>query len=119
PDLLHAKPTPPATADDGDTALMESTHRMMKDLVDSGLARHDGSGGIIFTMPPSSMTAATGTQRLTTGAPTAHAGTPAAQPGAAAQQSNWSGAGVFANNLAQGLGNDLLGVAGSLFGFSD
>jgi len=119
PDMLHAKPPTAPSGDGEDAALVASTHRMMKDLVDSGLARHDGSGGIIFTMPPSSMTAATGTQRLTTGAPTAHAGTPAAQPGAAAQQSNWSGAGVFANNLAQGLGNDLLGVAGSLFGFSD
>ena len=35
-------------------------------------------------MPPSSMTAATGTQRLTTSAP-------AAQPGAAARHENWSG----------------------------
>ena len=109
PELLHARP--PST-DATDAELEASTKQMMRELVDSGLARADGSGGIIFTMPPSSMTAATGTQRLTTSAP-------AAQPGAAARHENWSGAGTFANNLAQGLGNDLLGMAGSAFGFSD
>jgi len=82
PDLLHAKPASPTPATD-DAALVESSQKMMKDLVDSGLARHDGSGGIVFTMPPSSMTAAAGTQRLTTAAPTAHAGSSGAQPGAA------------------------------------
>ncbi len=109
PDLLHARP--PST-DSAEAELAASTKQMMRELVDSGLARPDGNGGIIFTMPPSSMTAATGTQRLTTGAP-------AAQPGAAARHENWSGAGMFANNLAQGLGSDLLGMAGSVFGFSD
>ena len=109
PDLLHARPP---TTDSADAELEASTKQMMRELVDSGLARADGNGGIIFTMPPSSMTAATGTQRLTASAP-------AAQPGAAARHENWSGAGMFANNLAQGLGNDLLGMAGSVFGFSD
>ncbi len=109
PDLLHARPP---SADSADDELTASTKQMMRELVDSGLARADGNGGIIFTMPPSSMTAATGTQRLTASAPAAH-------PGAAAQHENWSGAGMFANNLAQGLGNDLLGMAGSVFGFSD
>jgi len=117
PDLLHAKPASTPATDDA--ALVASTQKMMNDLVDSGLARHDGSGGIVFTMPPSAMTAATGTQRLTTAAPTAHAGSSGAQPGAAAQSSNWNPAAVFGNTVAQGLGNDLLGVAGSLFGFSD
>ncbi|MEO8266953.1 MAG: DUF4157 domain-containing protein [Ilumatobacteraceae bacterium] len=109
PDLLHARPP---TADSADAELEASTKQMMRELVDSGLARADGNGGIIFTMPPSSMTAATGTQRLTASAP-------AAQPGAAARHENWSGAGMFANNLAQGLGNDLMGMAGSVFGFGD
>ena len=109
PELLHARPP---TTDSADAELEASTKQMMRELVDSGLARADGNGGIIFTMPPSSMTAATGTQRLTASAP-------AAQPGAAARHENWSGAGMFANNLAQGLGNDLLGMAGSVFGFSD
>ena len=109
PELLHARPPSTDSADDD---LAASTKQMLRELVDSGLARPDGNGGIIFTMPPSSMTAATGTQRLTASAP-------AAQPGAAARHENWSGAGMFANNLAQGLGNDLLGMAGSVFGFSD
>lgn len=108
PDLLHARPL----STDSDAELAASTKQMMRELVDSGLARPDGNGGIIFTMPPSSMTGATGTQRLTASAP-------AAQPGAAARHESWSGAGMFANNLAQGMGNDLLGMAGSVFGFSD
>ena len=109
PEMLHARPASP---DSADAELAASTQQMMRELVDSGLARADGNGGIVFTMPPSSMTAITGTQRLTTSAP-------AAQPGAAARHENWSGADTFANNLAQGLGNDLLGMAGSAFGFSD
>ena len=109
PELLHARP---ATTESADAELTASTRQMMRELVDSGLARPDGNGGIVFTMPPSSMTAAAGTQRLTTSAP-------AAQPGAAARHENWGGLSTFGNNLAQGLGNDLLGMAGSAFGFSD
>lgn len=112
PDLLHVRPPVAETTTDADAELAASTRQMMRELVDSGLARADGKGGIIFTMPPSSMTASTGTQRLTTSAP-------AAQPGAAARHENWSGAAQFGNQLAQGLGSDLLGVAGSMFGFSD
>jgi hypothetical protein len=109
-ELLHAHPSVVATPQDAD--LVTSTRHMMRELVDTGLARPDGDGGIVFTMPPSSMTAVTGTQRLTSSAP-------AAEPGAAARQENWNGGEVFGNTLAQGLSNDLVGVAGSVFGFSD
>ena len=109
PELLHARP--PGT-ESGEAEVVASTRQMMRELVDSGLARPDGSGGIVFTLPPSSMTGSAGTQRLATSAP-------AAQPGAAARHENWSGLETFGNTLAQGLGSDLLGMAGSAFGFSD
>lgn len=109
PELLHARP--PAT-ESSEAEVVASTRQMMRELVDSGLARPDGSGGIVFTMPPSSMTGSAGTQRLTTSAP-------AAQPGAAARHENWNGLESFGQTLAQGLGSDLLGMAGSAFGFSD
>ncbi|HSB87094.1 MAG TPA: DUF4157 domain-containing protein, partial [Ilumatobacteraceae bacterium] len=108
PEMLHARPQQPDAGD----AELASTRKMMRDLVDSGFARPDGSGGIVFTMPPSSMTATGGTQRLA-------GSTPQAQPGEAARQENWSAGSVFGNTLAQGLGSDLLGIAGSMFGFSD
>lgn len=110
PELLHARP--PSSVDSSDADLATSTQHMMRELVDTGFARPDGDGGIIFTMPPSAMTATSGTQRLTSSAP-------AAQPGAAARQENWDAGDVFGNTLAQGLTNDLLGMAGSAFGFSD
>jgi Domain of unknown function (DUF4157) len=114
PDLLHARPT--TKADPGDTDVVSSAQQMMREMVDSGLAKSDGSGGIIFTMPPSSMTASAGTQRLVGDAPTAST-TPAAH--AAASSSNWDPLASLGNTLGQGLANDMLGIAGSMFGFSD
>jgi Domain of unknown function (DUF4157) len=108
PDLLHAKP--PTKAEPGDTDVVSSAQQMMREMVDSGLAKSDGSGGIIFTMPPSSMTASAGTQRLAGDAPTAHA---------AASPAHWDPLASLGNTLGQGLANDMLGIAGSMFGFSD
>ncbi|MGE3589099.1 MAG: DUF4157 domain-containing protein [Ilumatobacteraceae bacterium] len=110
PELLHARP--PAGVDSVDADLAASTRQMMRALVDTGFARPDGDGGIVFTMPPSAMTATGGTQRLTSSASPA-------QPGEAARQENWDAGAVFGNTLAQGLGNDLISLAGSAFGFSD
>ena len=108
-ELLHARPS--ATTNLGSRDLT-ATQDMMRELVDTGLARPDGDGGIVFTMPASTMTASAGTQRLTASAP-------AARPGPAARQENWNAADVFGNTIAQGLGNDMLGMAGSFLGFSD
>ena len=107
PDLLHARPT--TNTEQGDVDVVSSAQQMMREMVDSGLAKSDGTGGIIFTMPPSSMTSSAGTQRLAGDAPTAHA----------ASQTQWDPLGSFGNTLSQGLGNDMLGIAGSMFGFSD
>ena len=107
PDLLHARPQPAGSSADSD--LTDSTRQMMREMIDTGLARSDGDGGIVFTMPPSSMTASGGTQRLAGDTPTAHAASP--------QQ--WNPLASFGNTLSQGLGSDMLGIAGSMFGFSD
>ncbi len=107
PDLLHARPT--TNTDSGDVDVVSSAQQMMREMVDSGLAKSDGTGWIVFTMPPSSMTASAGSQRLAGDAPTAHA----------ASQTHWDPLGSFGNTLSQGLGNDMLGIAGSMFGFSD
>ncbi len=107
PDLLHARPQP--GKDHGDSDVVSSAQQMMREMVDSGLAKSDGSGGIVFTMPPSSMTASAGTQRLAGDTPTAHA----------TSQTHWDPLSTFGNTLSQGLGNDMLGIAGSMFGFSD
>jgi hypothetical protein len=105
PDLLHARPQHSSAESD----LTDSTRQMMREMIDTGLARSDGDGGIVFTMPPSSMTASGGTQRLAGDTPTAHAASP--------QQ--WNPLASLGNTLSQGLANDMLGVAGSMFGFSD
>jgi Domain of unknown function (DUF4157) len=107
PDLLHARPAAPA--DPGDTDVVSSAQQMMRDMIASGLARSDGSGGIVFTRPPSSMTASAGTQRLAGDTPTAHA----------ASSQHWNGLESFAHDFGQGLGNDVLSLTGSAFGFSD
>jgi hypothetical protein len=107
PDLLHARATP--SNDQAETDVVSSAQQMMREMINTGLAKPDGSGGIVFTMPPSSMTASAGTQRLAGDTPTAHA----------AGQTHWDPLGTFGNTLSQGLGNDMLGIAGSLFGFSD
>ena len=88
-------PGPPAKNDQDDTDVVSSAQQMMREMVDSGLAKSDGSGGIIFTMPPSSMTASAGTQRLAGDAPTAHAA-PASRTGIRSAS--------FGNTLGQGLG---------------
>ena len=107
PDLLHARP--PTTAPSADADLVSTAQQMMRDMVDSGLAKSDGDGGIVFTMPPSSMTASAGTQRLAGDTPQAHG----------ASQTHWNPLESFGNTLAQGFGNDMLTIAGSAFGFSD
>ena len=107
PDLLHSRP--PARNDQDDPDVVSSAQKMIREMVDSGLAKADGSGGIIFTMPPSSMTASAGTQRLAGDAPTATATSP----------SQWDPLASLGNTLGQGLANDMMGIAGSMFGFSD
>jgi Domain of unknown function (DUF4157) len=107
PDLLHARP--PATTPSADADLVSTAQQMMREMVDSGLAKSDGEGGIVFTMPPSSMTASAGTQRLAGDTPPAHG----------ASQTHWNPLETFGNTLSQGFGNDMLTIAGSAFGFSD
>ena len=106
-DLVHARP--PTTTPSADTDLVSTAQQMMREMVDSGLAKSDGDGGIVFTMPPSSMTASAGTQRLAGDTPQAHG----------ASQTHWNPLESFGNTLAQGFGNDMLTIAGSAFGFSD
>ena len=84
----------PADNDQGDTDVVSSAQQMMREMVDSGLAKPDGSGGIVFTMPPSSMTASAGTQRLAGDAPTAHA----------ASQTHWDPLGIVRQHAGQGSG---------------
>lgn len=110
PDLLHARPRP--GTETSEAGLESTTRQMMRELIDTGLARPDGTGGIIFTMPPSSMTGSAGTQRLTDSATTAH-------PTAGVHQEGWDPLATFGNTLSQGFGNDLLSGAGSMFGFSE
>ncbi|MGZ7087225.1 MAG: eCIS core domain-containing protein, partial [Ilumatobacteraceae bacterium] len=105
PELLHARPQ--ASGDSGETDVSSSTQKMMRELIDTGLARSDGQGGIVFTMPPSTMTGTRGTQRLEANAP--HA----------ASQEHWDPLATFGHSLSQGLSNDMLGIAGSFLGFSD
>ena len=107
PDLLHARP--PTTTTSSDSDLVSTAQQMMREMVDSGLAKSDGDGGIVFTMPPSGMTASAGTQRLAGDTPPAHG----------ASQTHWNPLETFGNTLSQGFGNDFLTVAGSVFGFSD
>jgi hypothetical protein len=110
PEMLHARPRP--GSDSPEAGLEATTRQMMRDLVDSGLARPDGTGGIIFTMPPSSMTGSAGTQRLTSNAATA-------PTVVGSHQDHWDPLATLGNTLGQGLANDVLGMAGSAFGFSD
>ncbi len=103
PALLHAQPqvVNPSTAE-----VVASAQEMMQEFVDTGFARPDGDGGIVFTMPPAAMTGR-GAQRLTEPAPSA------------ASDSSWNPLASFGNTISQGLGNDMLGLAGSYLGFSD
>ena len=110
PDLLHARPRP--GTDQSEPTTQESTRQMMREFVDSGLARHDGTGGIIFTLPPSSMTASAGTQRQATSAATA-------QPTTGVHQDHWDPLASLGNTLGQGFSNDMLSFAGSFGGLSD
>ncbi|MEO6157130.1 MAG: DUF4157 domain-containing protein, partial [Ilumatobacteraceae bacterium] len=87
----------------------------MRELIDSGLAQPDGGGGITFVRDPSSMTGGTRVQRQTAAAPPAAA----SRPGEAAREQNWNGLAGLSHGLGQGLANDLLSGATSMFGLSD
>ncbi len=106
-------PKPPPVEARTDDPVAEARD-LMRELVGDGLARPDGNGGIVFTMPPASMTHAGETQRLT------HPAAPAAPDrSSAAHGANWNAGETFLHGIGSSLAGDMLNIAGSMMGFSD
>ena len=95
---------------DADAADLVVVRETMRELVERGVARPDGDGGISFVMPPSAMTGQSGVQRLAGDTPPAHS------PGAAQTQTP----GISSvSDLFRAAGSDMLSGAGSMLGLSD
>lgn len=113
PALLH-RVVAAEPHDSSDDAVAEA-RTMMRELVAAGLADDDGDGGITI-IHPAVRGAGEPAQRSVGAPPTARSAT---AQGEAAREQNWNPLDTFGHHLASSFSHDMLGMAGSLAGFSD